>query len=130
MNTPMWGRAHFKNDPPEPFPNLRRQVAEWKPTGQLHLTELFAHEATREGLHHLLCLPVLLQQLVDLLHGSAAALGDAPAPASVDDHMIVAFAPGHRIDDGYYAVDFVLVHLDALEVLENPYLGHHAQQRF
>src|ERR1019366_3768467 len=47
-------------DLPEPFPNLRRQIAEWKPTGQLHLTELFAHEATRESLHHLLCLPVLL----------------------------------------------------------------------
>src|SRR5260370_18672426 len=122
MNTPMWAGHPYQspNDLPEPFPNLRRQIAEWKPTGQLHLTELFAHEATREGLHHLLGLPVLLQQLIDLLHGSASALGDPPAPASVDDHMIVALAKCHRISEGDAPIDFILVNLHFLGRLPEP----------
>src|ERR1039458_8563433 len=77
--------------------NLRRQITEWKSPGQLHLTELFAHEATRETLHHLPGLRVLLQQLVDILHGSSAPLGDPAAAASIDNHVIIAFARRHRI---------------------------------
>src|SRR5712692_4991601 len=60
-------------------------------------------------LHHLAHLHVLLEDLVDLLHGGAAAFGDALAALAVDDVVVAAFLVGHGIDDGFEALELALV---------------------
>src|SRR6185437_16092555 len=98
--------------------------------GQLHLRQLFAEKAclSRETLHHFTRLGILFQQIVNILHRSAAALSD-PSPArTVDQHVISAFLRSHRVDDSYDTTDFVLVNLGILEIFQWAHLWHHIEQ--
>ena len=67
--------------------------------------------AAHEGLHHLLGLLKLVDELVDVLHGGAAARGDALAAAGVEDAGIAALLGGHGADDGLRLFQGVVVHL-------------------
>ena len=70
----------------------------------LHFASAAAH-----GLEHLAHLLVLAEEVVDLLDGGAAAEGDALAAAAVDDRGVAALLDGHRVDDGFYAGELLLV---------------------
>src|SRR5215831_21250697 len=80
----------------------------------LHSRQLHSRQATREAglahlLEHLFHLRVLAEQIVDFLNAGAGSAGDALAPASIDDLMVIAFIARHRIDDGLYSVHLFLV---------------------
>src|SRR5689334_10229324 len=56
-------------------------------------------------LDHSLRLGEAFEELVDLLHGRAASLGDPQAATAVDDAVIGPLARRHRADDGFDALD-------------------------
>jgi len=58
-----------------------------------------AKKTAGEALHHFTRLRILLEERIYFLDRSAAALGDAPPPRPVDDHVIGALAGGHRARD-------------------------------
>src|SRR5712692_2140891 len=80
-----------------------------------------------ELLDHPAHLHILLQDLVDILHGGAAAAGDAFAPLAVNEAVVVALGRGHGIDDGLDALQTPFVHLGvAREIRQRADLGQHA----
>ena len=79
-------------------------------------------------IHHLAHLQVLLQHLIHLLDGGAAAAGDALAPFAVDEVVIVAFGVGHRIDDGLDALQVRFVDLHVLGTIrQRTYFRQHSE---
>ena len=98
--------------------------------GQFHLRQFLAEEARLAGkaLHHFTRLRVLLQQIVHVLHAGAAALGDAAAARTVDEHVVAALFGSHGVDDGDHAPDLRFVDLGVLQIFERADLRHHFQQ--
>jgi uracil DNA glycosylase len=52
------------------------------------------------GFHHFTHVFKLLQQVVYLLNGSTAAIGNPFSPAAIDEFVRIPFFKGHRFDDG------------------------------
>src|SRR5713101_3451639 len=65
-----------------------------------------------ETLHHLLELRVLLQEPVDVGDLGAAALGNAHAPAAVDDGGLNPLVRRHRPDDRLVPLELRLLALE------------------
>src|SRR6185295_11883430 len=87
--------------------------------GELEFPEPFAQEsAARKTLHHFTHLRILAQQVIYFLHGGSGSFGNTPAPRPVDEHVIIALANRHGIDDGHQAGDLFLVDLGVLELLQ------------
>ena len=70
---------------------------------------------------------ILLQELINLLHTRAAALGDPLPAAAIDELMVPALFRSHGINDGLDTHQFFLVDLDLLHVFERPDAGQHAK---
>ena len=68
----------------------------------------------------------LLQQAVHLLYVGSATLGDALAAAAVDGVGVAAFIGCHRVDDGLYALEGVVVDVEVLDLLAHT--GYHAHE--
>src|SRR3972149_11539496 len=84
----------LRTKPPETAKVLGRQGRE------LCLAELFLQGAATKAAHHLANLVILPKKLVDFLHRGAAAAGDAPTAAAVEDLRVVHFLRCHRIEGG------------------------------
>ena len=83
--------------------------------------------AAEHGLHLLLALEEVRDQLGDLADGDAGSLGDAGPPGAVDDLRVAPFLRGHGPDDGLRAVQVLVVDLgQQLPVLGRA--GQHAEQ--
>ena len=69
-------------------------------------------------LHHFLHLRKLLEKAVYILDAGAAALGDAPLAAVLDEHFRVRTCPflgGHGRDNRFNALELLAVHVDFVE---------------
>ena len=69
----------------------------------------FEAAAAADHFEHLAHLGVLAEEVVDLLHASAGAVGDAFAAGAVDDLVVLALAVGHGVDDGLDAGELPFV---------------------
>src|SRR5690606_29255057 len=58
----------------------------------------------------------LFEQTVDVLHFGAAAAGDAPAAAALDDGRVGPLLGRHGPDDGLHLDQLFLVHLQPLQL--------------
>src|SRR5713101_743802 len=80
-------------------------------------------------LHHGAHLHILLQDLVDVLHGGAAAFCDPFAALAVDDVVVLAFLIGHGVDDGFDLFQFAFVHAGVFgNILQRADFGEHVHQ--
>src|SRR4030095_4702438 len=86
--------------------------------GHLHSLETLAKKRILHAFHHLACLNVLFEELIDLLDAGAAALGDSFRSTAVDDLMIPALFRRHRIDHRLDSNQFLLVNLHFLQIFE------------
>ena len=77
--------------------------------------------------HHFRHLGVLSEEVVDLRDGGAGAEGNAFAAAAVDDGGVAALLVGHGVDDGFDAVELLVVDVlgGLLEALEGADGGEH-----
>ena len=83
--------------------------------------------AAEHGLHLLLALEEVRDQLGDLADGDAGTLGDARPAGAVDDLRVTPFLRRHGPDDGLGPVQVLVVDLlDLLPVLARA--GQHAEQ--
>src|SRR5262245_4116237 len=73
-----------------------------------------------EGLHHLSCLHVLLQEPVDLLDARPRSLGDPLLAAAVQDRRLAPLSARHRSDHRLHAADRLRIDLCALERRPGP----------
>ena len=64
-----------------------------------HILKVLGTPGLRHLLHQLVRLAELVQELVDILGGGAAAVGDAPPAPAVDDFRRMPFIGSHRPDD-------------------------------
>jgi len=84
-----------------------------KPLSAAHLAhEALLHFGASAGAHgfeHLAHLGMLLEEVVDLGDLDAGAEGDALAAAAVDDRGVLAFLFGHRVDDGFHALELLFI---------------------
>src|SRR5882762_1746551 len=79
-------------------------------------------------LHHLAHLQVLLQHLIHLLHGGAAAACDPLAAFAINHIVVVAFGRRHRVDDGLDALQARFVDLHVLwSIRQRAYFRQHAK---
>src|SRR5437868_11637314 len=81
----------------------------------LHSRQFHSCHPPREAwfahlLEHLFHLRILTEQIIDFLHGCSRAARDAFAAAAVYDFVMIALVAGHRVDDGFDAVDLFFVH--------------------
>ena len=68
----------------------------------------------------------MLQNRIDVLHGRAAAFGDALAPLAIDHVVIAALLVGHGVDDGLDARELALVDLRIFgKILQRPHFRQH-----
>ena len=80
-------------------------------------------------LHHGAHLQVLLQDLVDVLNGGAAAFCDALAALTVDDIVILTLLIGHGVDDGFDLFEFAFVDGSIFgKILQRAEFGKHVNQ--
>ena len=82
-----------------------------------------AHAVFRNATHHFLAHVELLQQLVHVLNGSAAARRDSFAPGRLDNVRIVAFFRRHRKDNRFRFNDFAFVDIVFVDLSAKP--RHH-----
>ena len=68
----------------------------------------------------------LLEQAVDLLDVGAATLGDTLTATAVDGFGVAAFVGGHRVDDGLYTLEGVVVDVEVLDLLTHT--GNHTHE--
>ena len=86
--------------PPTTLPAWHSRPGPWPALLALFLLLLAAaHTHDAHLLHHLLHVAELLDQHVDVLHGRAAARGNAPPPAGVEQVRIAPFGQRHAVDD-------------------------------
>ena len=111
-NSSRQSKIDERNRPQRPATGLCRRA------GGISAAQAVAHQALlahlADLLHHVGHLLVLLQQLVDVLHRDAGAGGDALLAAGLDEVRVLAFALGHRPDDGLLALDRLGVDLGVL----------------
>src|SRR3954453_12470778 len=69
------------------------------------------HLALLDAPHELAHLVELLDELVDLLHRRARALGDPQPPRALDQLRVAPLVGRHRQHDRLHAVELLLVHL-------------------
>src|SRR5205823_12399634 len=85
------------------------------------------HVAAEHGLHLLLALEEVRDQLGNLADGDAGALGDAGPARAIDDLRVAPFLRCHGPDDGLGPVQVLVV--DLLDLLPVPACaGQHAEQ--
>src|SRR5215210_4128346 len=82
------------------------------------------HLARAEALHHLAHLAELLDELVDLLDRRARALRDPQAARALDELGPAPLLGGHGEDDGLYAIELLLVHLQLGELVAREARDH------
>src|SRR5262249_49357929 len=82
-------------------------------------------------LHHLAHLHILLQDLIDVLDGSAAAFRYSFAALAVDDVVIEPLLIGHGVDDGLYLFQLAFVYLGVFrKILQRAHFGEHVHDLF
>jgi len=81
--------------------------------------------------HHRAHLHVLLDDLIYILHGSAAAFGDAFTAFAVDHVVIATLFVGHGIYNGFHLNKFFLVDSRVFrQILQRPDFRQHVHQLF